>query len=161
MIKKLLMLFIVFILLSNTFSGKICFQNLEIDENATYSFYLLNSVNLNISNVNVIENGNSLIIKTTFKNAKNIRKNLNNILGESVSFKGDKLKFTLIMEKLNLKYSFTENIDNNKIICCFGYSNLNELKNREIQVDEKKVNVQIAFNNNTITIGHPIILGDY
>ena len=160
MMKKLFLLLFVFILLSNTFSGKLCFQSLEIDEGATYAFYLLDTIELNMNGVSVIKNGNSSIVKTNFKKAKQIKENLSNVLGESVSFEGDMLKFSLIIEKLELKYSFSENVED-KIICFYGYSCLNELKSREVLINEKKVNGQIALNNNVITIGNPIILGDY
>ena len=47
-----------------------------------------------------------------------------------------------------------------EIYSLYGYSN-NENFINAIDIDGEKVNVQLAFNNGTLVIGTPIILGDY
>lgn len=124
---------------------------------ATYSIYCL-SIPSDLQHCDIINNGNGYIINTNINNVKYIKSNISNILGESVRFKTTLNKVDEITKLYNLKIIQEEKIDN--IVCVYGYSNSNDLTN-SIIIDDKKVNMQIAFNNDFITIGTPIILGDY
>ena len=46
------------------------------------------------------------------------------------------------------------------IITIYGYSENNQFTNSVI-IDDEPINIQIAFKDNKLTIGTPIILGDY
>lgn len=162
--KKIILLTLTFLLLTLTINLKPCFNSLikksyYINNTGVYIFYCLDSYS-EIDNAKVIKNGNSSIIKTDFKNAMNVKKSLNNILGESVSFKGTLLDFLKIQNDFDFAYSFQENMDNG-IVNVYGYSNLKDYSLRSINIDNQKINIQLSYNCGTITIGNPIILGSY
>ena len=122
-----------------------------------YYLYCLN-VYKEVPNCEIINNGNGYIIKTDVNNAKFVKSSVSNILGESVRFKSTINKVEDVIDYYNLSIIKQEKVDD--IVCIYGYSNKNELNN-SIIIDNENVNLQIAFNNGYITIGNPIILGDY
>lgn len=131
--------------------------NSVIFTEATYSIYCLN-IPSDLQYCDIINNGNGYIINTNINNVKYIKSKISNILGESVRFKTTLNKINEVIKLYNLNIIQEEKIDN--IVCVYGYSNSNDLTN-SIIIDNKKVNMQIAFYNDFITIGTPIILGDY
>lgn len=158
--KKIFVLLFVLLLLASSFSYRLVFdENFNIDNSAIYTFYILGSCD-NIENSIVIKNGNSSVVKTKKTYASIVRKNLTNVLGESVSFKGDRLKFSKLKEKLSPNYVVDETLENG-IVVYSGFSNELKENSKTINLDGREVNFQIAYNNGTITIGTPVILGDY
>mgnify|MGYP000813345947 FL=1 len=77
--------------------------------------------------------------------------------GVSVSFAGDASDLEEWLELLRADKIFCETIGDG-IVCVYGYSPL--LKGG-IQVDGRKINVQIALNRGTVHIGSPLLLGSY
>ena len=77
--------------------------------------------------------------------------------GVSVSFAGDASDLEEWLELLRADKIFCETIGDG-IVCVYGYSPL--LKGG-IQVDGRKINVQIALNQGTVHIGSPLLLGSY
>ena len=124
---------------------------------AEYSIYCLNLTN-SLNNCEVINNGNGYIIKTDINNVKHIKSNVSKILGESVCFKSSINKIEKIISLYNIKIIKEERLNN--IICLYGYSENADLTH-SILIDSEKVNIQITFNCDYLTIGTPIILGDY
>jgi len=161
---KKLTIFLAFLVLTIlTFSFKPIFNNVfylhnSIFSNATYSIYCLNLNESLIKDVTIINNGNGYILKTDINKASYVKQNVSNILGESVSFYSQFNTINKILKLYNVDVKFTENFDN--IFIIYGYSQNPEFS-QTIMVENFIVNVQIAFNKNILTIGTPIILGEY
>ena len=82
--------------------------------------------------------------------------NNNFIYGESFSFNGSKNDINIIIKKLKIEILSKQDLDN--IIVIEGYS---PLINKSIYINNENINIQIAFNNNKITVGYPLILGSF
>lgn len=146
-------------MLLSTFSFNLAFSSINTDSEAIYTFYTIGDCS-DLKNVQVIKNGNSNIIRTQKKHARNTRKCLTNVLGESVSFKGDLLEFSLIKDEFEAEVLIDESIENEMIIYS-GFSSKHQKDLKNIMIDGMVINFQLAYNKGTITIGTPVILGDY
>lgn len=160
--KKLILLLSFLILMLCTYSFKPVFANIFkqtdlIFGNISYSVYCLN-VNENIENSEVINIGNGFIVNSSASNAKYVKSKVSNILGESIKFKSTFTKIEKIISLYNIEIIKEEKIG--EIYSFYGYST-NKDFNSSIKVDNKNVNIQLAYNNGIIVIGYPIILGDY
>lgn len=161
--KKLIIFLAFLFFITLTFSFQPAFYNVfslhnTIFGDAKYSIYCLNISSDNFNNATLINNGNGYIIKTDINNALNIKKNVSNILGESVSFVSNKNVINKIIKYYNIKIFKSEKIG--EIEVCYGFSNkLNSTQ--KVNIDENIINIQIAFKENVLTIGTPIILGEY
>ncbi len=122
-----------------------------------YSIYC-KDIEENIENSTIIDNGNSYIIKTNINNAKNVKGKSNYILGESVRFKSTINGVEKLIKFYDANVVKTECVEN--IVCVYAFSEKLSTK-KFIEIDNQKINLQIAFSNNFLTIGTPIILGDY
>jgi hypothetical protein len=157
-LKKILCLSILIILAITNFSVKNNYL-FEVNFNDNYLYYLyLNNTNFEFSNCEEIINGNGLIVKTTKHNAKNCFYNSVGILGEAVQIftNNPKLKLNEITNLLKIKNVNSYVINN--ILVIEGYTNL---INIYILNNNKKVNVQIAINKNSIIVGCPLILHSF
>lgn len=124
-------------------------------ENVKYTFYT--STNQKVDNAVCINVGYGCIIDCEVSNAKQIKRQLTNITGESFSFscvEPDEVFY--ILDNLKAKIVSVEQVDDIKII--YGY--INNLSNYIID-NGNKVNIQIAYKNKLVTVGYPIILGSY
>lgn len=157
--KKIFVLFFVLILIASSFSYKLVFEKDFSDATAVYAFYTLGECE-NIANSVVIKNGNSSIVKVEKNYAKQVRRNLTNVVGESVSFNGNKIRFSVIKDKLNANYIIDETVEN-EIIIFSGFSKVLGENAKCVNLNGKLINFQIAYNKGVITIGTPVILGDY
>lgn len=163
--KKFILLIVFLFLLTFTYSFKPVFYNVFYLHNIVfsdinYSVYCLKVDNSlkNNNQITLIDNGNSFIVKSSINNAKFIKRNSSNFLGESVSFKTSFSCIDKILKLYNISVKFTENVGN--IFTYYGYSDdVNFYQN--VLIDSEIINVEIAFCNNVLTIGMPIILGDY
>ena len=82
---------------------------------------------------------------------------MQDIIGESISFEG------YIREVFSLlKYykATIVKVENLEPAIYSVYASSNYFKN-SIEIDEKRVNLQIVYNAGRVTLGTPIILGDY
>lgn len=160
--KKFMILFIFLLLLLFTYNFKPVFleifsiQNL-VFSGGEYSIYCLD-ISSEINNCNILNNGNSYVIKADINYAKEIKSKVSFVMGESVRFKGLISGIDKIIDFYKIKVLKTEKLDN--IICVFGFSEMLNF-DKSVEIDNEKVNIQIAFCENTITVGTPIILGDY
>ena len=102
--------------------------------------------------------GNGFIVRTHPNNVSYVKSKISNILGESVKFNSSFSKIEKIINLYNIKVIKDEKVG--EIYSLYGYSTNSNLTNM-ISVDGEKTNIQIAFNNNFMVIGTPIILGDY
>lgn len=76
--------------------------------------------------------------------------------GLSVRFAGDMSSLQAIVKRLNATQVSCQEL-NGLYVACF-YSNRLQ---GGVTVDGARVNVQIAYNDGVITVGYPLILGDY
>ena len=76
--------------------------------------------------------------------------------GVSFSFIGCKQSVAALVRKLAIKVHTTQNLEGLVVVC--GYS---PKVSGFVVLDGHKTNVQIAFDGTHITIGSPLILGDY
>ena len=121
-----------------------------------YIFYAKNIGNLDDENATIIKNGNSYIVKTTFENAKNIKSKLNNVFGEAVRFDGNTIDAISAMNKIGIDLKVSESVNNIQIF--YGFVKGLE---KYMFIGHEKINTEIAISHGKITIGYPIILGDY
>ncbi len=155
--KKLLCLIFVFCLLSlTTNNNSKCLLFANMQNEGVYSFYVSGSVPEK-EYYNVIDSGTGSIVSCKVKLAKQIKREMKNILGESLCFEEDYFdinKITCVYKaKLLKKESLTENLQ-------IYYLHSSVLP-KGIDINEGNVNMQVACNGNTTTIGVPLILGSY
>ena len=160
--KKLILLLVFLILLLFTYSFKPVFIDIFNQKNLIfseieYTIYCLN-VDKNIKNAEVTNIGNGFIVRTHPNNVSYVKSKISNILGESVKINSSFSKIEKIINLYNIKVIKDEKVG--EIYSLYGYSTNSNLTNM-ISVDGEKTNIQIAFNNNFMVIGTPIILGDY
>ncbi|MGN1208260.1 MAG: YwmB family TATA-box binding protein [Christensenellales bacterium] len=160
--KKFIILVSFLVLLIFTYSSKPIFADVFLSNkfvygNAVYSIYCL-EISPKIENCSVIENGNSFVVKTNLRNAETAKKLVSNIMGESVYFDGSMLGVEKLIKFFDIEVLKSEQIEN--FVCLYGFAKNHNFQN-SIEIEEGRVNVQIAFSQNKITIGTPIILGDY
>ena len=123
----------------------------------TYCFYSDRS-NEKINSTYVVESGIYNMFYCENKNVVSIKKLLkSNLFGESISIKNaTKKDIEKVLKKANDYNIFFENFDNLKIYYCYNCK-----FPKYVILNDKKVNLQIAFCENNITMGYPIILGEY
>ncbi len=80
----------------------------------------------------------------------------NQIQGVSASFRGTLTEIYLLMDKLDVAVNSNYCLQDMTVIC--GYT---EKISGGILVDNAKTNIQLAYRNGTITVGSPLILGEY
>ena len=85
-----------------------------------------------------------------------VLQNCKQIDGISCSYIAGKSEVEKLAMQFELKNTTMQNLGNIVLLC--GYS---PLINSSINIDGKKINVQIAYSDNTITVGSPLILGEY
>lgn len=125
--------------------------------NAEYSVYCLDLTE-NLSDCVIIKNGNSNIIKTNLKNAKYVKSHASYVLGESIRFFSCKLNIEKLIDYFKISVKKIEKT--NDIFCLYGYCPDKNFTN-SVEIENCLINIQIAFKDDYITIGTPIILGDY
>lgn len=120
-----------------------------------YCFYVKGKYELN--NCLCTNSGCGTIIQTNFKNAQKIKKEINNIQGESYCFKvSDEEIINKILNLFNAVIVKQQELEDLKIV--YGYS----AKLDKFVTDEgEKINLQICKNGTNVTVGYPIILGSY
>lgn len=129
--------------------------NIQSSEDITYFFYA--QTPYCSIDADVIVCGDASIVRCSGSSAQKIKSQLKNIQGESFRAHNctSKTKFELL-NKYKKNVVMQENIDNMQIFYCFD-----ETLPRFVNVDGKKVNIQIVINNNEVNIGYPLILNGY
>ena len=121
-----------------------------------YIFYAKDASNLDDNDAQVIKNGNSYIVKTSLEKAKKVKAKLTDILGEAICFDGVLKDALTAMNKIGMDLKIEENIDNVQIF----YGFVSGLENYMF-IGNEKINTEIAISQGKITIGYPVIIGDY
>lgn len=122
-------------------------------KNLLYTFYTLEKMD---SDLPYTKNGDAFVHYCDFKNASKVKQQLSGILGESVSFCGDKVDGLNFLSNFDYTTILVENIDG--IWTLYAYSPKIE---NFVFVNNQKVNIELAVNKNIVTIGSPIIVGSY
>ena len=153
--KKIFILIVAFfclIVMKSPFSLSKLSQN-YLGEHTFYSTQKTNQKETNIT-----KNGNGYLISTNSQNAKNVFQNLEKekLHGESFRLSGTEKDIPKLLHSLCAKTVKEERFDDFLIL----YANSPKIANYVV-VNNKKVNIQIAYKNKVITVGTPIILGSY
>ena len=109
-----------------------------------------------LTDAEVIQNGNSYIVKCGINNCNKIKRQLEDIAGESISFFAELSDLYKSVDLLNASVVFCE--ETNGIVVLYAFTQ--NIKNY-VRVNGELVNLQLAYKNNTVTIGTPLILGSY
>lgn len=81
---------------------------------------------------------------------------LNGTEGESVTFCGSKNEFESEIRRLGVTVTERQSLGGIEIV--YGYT---EKLRGGVNVDGKRVNIELAYRGGTITVGTPVILGSY
>lgn len=100
--------------------------------------------------------GNGKIVQCSWNSLQNTLACCQSVDGVSVKFCGTLQDFHNLQQRLNLQQADVVQIDNLTVVC--GTSNKIQ---GGVLVDGAKVNIQMAFDGTTITIGSPLILEGY
>lgn len=118
------------------------------------SIYFSTSQNFSSRDTTTIPNGRGYIVSASTKDAKNIYALLDqDQLQGCALITSDPITVSDFFAKLNATVVFSEVIDD----IAFYYAYTYQLS-RFISYDNQKINLQIAVNNGTTTIGYPVIL---
>lgn len=120
------------------------------------SFYVLGECERVPRFCTSVDVGKGAVVKCKGAVAEDVSKSLDAVAGVSFCFSGGQDEINEFLEGVDAVVLKCENIAD--ITSYFAYSK--KLKNG-IRVDGELVNLQIAKCGNTITIGSPIILGEY
>lgn len=128
-----------------------------ITPNSQVSFYTTSPLENVPAYLNQTNIGVGAIIECSGTIASQVAKTLDNIAGISFSFNGNKEDVNDFLDKVDAVVLKCENVDS-QIKTYLAYSS--KFRNN-INIDGHFVNLQIAIVNDTITIGSPMILGEY
>ncbi|HBB44673.1 MAG TPA: hypothetical protein DCZ34_00905 [Clostridiales bacterium] len=124
--------------------------------NYIYTFYT-NEVENQIPNAKIIKNGNTSIVRCEANYVSSVRNCLSDVLGESVVVQNpSKEQMKRILAYLKNKTFRSEVVDETDIVYAYD-----ETLNRYIMLDGHKSNIQVAIKGDLVTIGYPIIFGDF
>lgn len=155
--KIICLLFIIASIMCIDINQKSFLQVIKLPNNSTYSVFVGKDYIPCIDGISSIKNGSVNILSCTSSLAKDLKKSIDeDILGESLSFNGDKKDFLNYLNSIDMKIVYVENFDN--IYSIYGYCK--NLKNT-LYLSYGKVNLQLSFSNGTITVGNPVIIGSY
>lgn len=100
-----------------------------------------------------VRNGNGCIVTTTCCNVDDVINNCVSVDGVSISFDGSYGCFERIAETFGCTVTQIDGVAVGTGYCGRIIGG--------VTIDGKAVNVQVAYNNGTISIGSPLILGSY
>lgn len=125
--------------------------------NGYHMFFCEEVSNDIIDTVNVIPNGQGYIVKGSIDQRNEVLPFLTGVKGECVRLLKAEYKLENLTKILNFKKIKISSVNSNTK-SYYGYS---DVFNSCIYIENKKCNVQIAEDQNNITIGFPIILGGF
>jgi|LGOV01.1.fsa_nt_gb hypothetical protein len=156
--KKLWLLSFIFILLTFNVNNSLNFNVLaDYKPSANYSFYLAGRSPIYYDYLTIDNAGLGSIVSCNASMASIIKKHLDDIVGESISFEGKYSEVMGIIKTYNAQVVKAERIDG-EIYTVYASTNA-FLKC--VYIDDYKVNMQIAYSDGIITVGTPLILGSY
>lgn len=105
---------------------------------------------------NAADVGGGFMVKCRLAELSQTLKKCCGVDGLSISFEGTAEHFDEIVRRMRLQTIHRQTLCNVVAVC--GYS---PVVSGEISLDGARVNVQMAFDGKTITVGSPLILGEY
>lgn len=137
-----------------TFFEKTSLSEVSFDSGDYYFVYINHKNYLPTSGVQVIDNGQGLILKTSFSNAKELRSKVTGVLGEAVET--STYSSEQIINMLQAKKVSQENLQDALVILAYS----NKLDGF-LSVNNVHVNVQIAVKQDSVIVGYPLILHSF
>ena len=122
----------------------------QISSSATVSIYC------RCTDMDCIDIGSGKIVQCNVTDLNSALARCKDVDGFSISFDGTDEDIERIVTQFNLKVTSTLNLDGLHIVC----GNSARLTGG-VTLDGKKVNLQIAYKDGTVTVGSPLILGSY
>ena len=109
----------------------------------------------------VVSHGGGAEVRCGISDAKRVKRNLKNVRGEAVSFKGTREDAEKLKRFLRVKIKSYEEFED--IYTYYGYTaDLgNGIGTSALNIDGMKINIQVAYRGGRITVGTPVILGGY
>jgi hypothetical protein len=104
---------------------------------------------------NTVDLGFSFIYRCRSEDAGKLRQNFTRIDGESIVLDGS-ISVRAVLQKLNYNIVSRSYIGAGETVYAFSGRGKDFIRN-----GTKKINLQIAFNGEKITVGWPVILGSY
>ena len=130
---------LLFLIKITTFGNNLLFSGVK----GEYCFYTQTSVSSNFISV---ESGK----------AKEVKSKLKGVCGESLKFKYNKKTLNRFLNKYGAKFKMSES--GKEFKTCYYYSE--KIANYQL-IGGVKVNIQVAYSSDTITIASPIIYGAF
>ena len=131
--------------------------NFAFNQSADPKYYFYVTLNTQTEDNHYTQNGNGGIICLGYNELDLLDTfDINTLYGESVKFYGNDNDFEKLIKKYNLSIVLQEKFDNFNIV--YGY---NKILGDAVEINGKKVNVQIAKRGNEINVGFPLIMGSY
>ncbi|MBR4270185.1 MAG: hypothetical protein IKQ31_00705 [Clostridia bacterium] len=135
-----------------------CFPSFSIAElNADFegTFNIFTTQNATITDTTTVDSGMGYIIKGKLCNLNKTLKQLNStqIRGVSVEFDSSKNEVEKLISKYRIRKISAEELETTSFI--YGYTPYLPLYST---IDGKKINIQIAYSDNHVKIGYPLIL---
>ena len=100
--------------------------------------------------------GNGFLVQCQVANLRETLESCSQIDGISVKIDGDGQMFVELQQQLGLSVYSVQQLEDLQIVCGYSRKILGG-----ISLDNTTVNVQMAFDGNTITLGCPLILDSY
>lgn len=134
---------------------KTIFEHQFLSQNVAYCLYTNDNIKID-DDITITDNGASKMIVCDPQKVTKIKNELSNIYGESVTIYNANDADMAYINKICKTKIFQETFDNLIIFYCYD-ARLSKF----VTIDGKKINMQVAISNDNITIGYPIILGEY
>ena len=148
--KKLLLLTLILAIVSVTLVK-------TADVDAKYEFYIPTNYYIETDDVMKVERlGTFDIVTCEKKDMEKVKAKIGKTLGYTVRFSGDRSAVDSLLSEYGVVIRERQKIDGVEII--YGYSNR---LSGGVELNGKKVNVQINYKSNAIAMGTPLIMGSY
>lgn len=128
-----------------------------VKNDSQVSFYMATKSHSVPTYVTKTDVGCGEILQCHSSNAQRLSKKLDDIAGISFSFTGNEKDIENFLKEVDAFVLKSENIDSGLQILL---AHSPKFQNR-VMIDGNSVNLQIAISGDTITIGSPLILGEY
>lgn len=134
----------------------ICFMkpntNINLFESATVQYFLSNKVSLDLEDIKITDNGQGCIVECSSNLESVVEEKLSSYSGKTYIVEGSEEDIEEITKKFNIKI---ESYQSGNLL---GFS---EKFDKNTLVGGKLVNIQIAYRENKIYVGLPLLLGSY
>ncbi len=103
-----------------------------------------------------VNTGLGYMVNCTVANCYETLRNCRDVDGLSVCFDGNEQDAEFVISRLNAQIISVQQLDGLYVACLYS-----PRLRGGIVIDGKLVNVQIALSGGTVTVGYPLILGEY